>query len=180
LPALTAKSPPRDASYLYSTKPWNAYIPNGEPEGSVFKPLQTATLKTIAAFLNSREGGTLLIGVADDGTVFGLESDYASLRKPGKDDRDLFGLHLTQAIVNSVGMAASANVSHQILEVGGRDLCRVQVRPSAFPVEAEVVEVDRRGQHEKKRVFYGRFGNGTRPIRDAAERERYQLQVWGP
>ena len=46
--------------------------------------------------------------------------------------------------------------------------------------EAEVVEVDKKGQHTKKTVFYGRFGNGTRAIADAAQRDRYRLQVWGP
>lgn len=175
--------PPKESAHLEYKATFRTHAtegPNGEPAGAVFKPLQTATLKTIAAFLNSREGGTLLIGVADDGSVFGLESDYASLRKEGKDDRDLFGLHLTQAIVNSVGMAAAANISHEILEVAGKDLCRVHVRPSAFPVEAEVVEVDKGGQHVKKWLFYGRFGNGTRPITDPEERERYQVQVWGP
>jgi len=45
--------------------------------------LETAVLKTIAAFLNSAEGGTLLIGVADDGTIHGIESDYATL-PPGR------------------------------------------------------------------------------------------------
>jgi type I restriction enzyme R subunit len=43
--------------------------------GEPYKPLETATLKTVAAFANSRDGGTLLIGVADDGSVFGLASD---------------------------------------------------------------------------------------------------------
>jgi hypothetical protein len=43
-----------------------------------------------------------------------------------------------------------------------------------------VVEMDKNGQHVKKKLFYGRFGNGTRPITDSTERERYQLQVWGP
>ena len=151
----------------------------GEAAGELFKPLQTASLKTVAAFLNSREGGTLLIGVADDGSVFGLESDYATLRKSGKDDRDLFGLHLNQALINSVGMAAAANVTQEILPVGGKDLCRVHVKPSSFPVEAVVVEVDGNGQHVKKTLFYGRFGNGTRAITDPAERERYKVQVWG-
>ncbi len=122
----------------------------------------------------------MLIGVADDGSVFGLGSDYATLRKPGKDERDLFGLHLNQALINSVGMAAATNVGQEILEVAGRDLCRVHVKPSSFPVEAEVVEVDENGQHRKKRLFYGRFGNGTRATTDPSERERYQLQVWRP
>ena len=40
-----------------------------------------------------------------------------------------------------------------------------------------MVEVDKNGQHVKKTVFYGRFGNGTRPITDPADRERYVAQV---
>ncbi len=168
--------PPKEGAHLE----YKATLRTRADSGELFKPLQTASLKTVAAFLNSREGGTLLIGVADDGSVFGLEGDYATLRKDGKDDRDLFGLHLNQAIINSVGLAAAANVRQEILEVGGKDLCRVHIKPSGFPVEAEVVEVDRSEQHLKKRVFYGRFGNGTRAITDPTERERYKLQVWGP
>ena len=76
------------------------------PGGEVYKPLEGSSLKTIAAFLNSREGGTLLIGVADDGTVYGLDSDYASLHKNGKDDRDLFQLHLANLVSSSMGDAA--------------------------------------------------------------------------
>ncbi len=48
-----------------------------------------------------------------------------------------------------------------------------------MPIEAEVVEVDKKGQHKKKVAFYGRFGNGTREIADTTERDRYRLQVWG-
>ena len=122
----------------------------------------------------------MLIEVADDGSVFGLDSDYATPRKPGKDERDRFGLHLNQALINSVSESAAANVRQEILSVAGEDLCRVHVRPSSFPVEAEVVEVDNNGQHQKKRHFYGRFGNGTRAITAPTERERYKVQVWGP
>ena len=49
----------------------------------VSKVMETAVLKMVAAFLNSREGGTLLVGVADDGSVLGLESDYLTLRNNG-------------------------------------------------------------------------------------------------
>ncbi|MDQ3862636.1 MAG: ATP-binding protein, partial [Actinomycetota bacterium] len=125
-------------------------------------------LMTVAAFLNSREGGTLLIGVADDGSVFGLDSDHATLRKPGKDERDLFSLHLNQALINSVGMAATANVSQEILEVGGKDLCRVHVKPSSFPVEATVVEVDKNGQHVKKNSSTA--ASATAPARSQTSR----------
>lgn len=180
--------PPKEGRYIEYKSTLRTRAREGDAEepagtaGEVFKPLETASLKTIAAFLNSKEGGTLLIGVKDDGSVFGLESDYASLRsakKADKDDRDLFGLHLNQAVINSVGQAAAVNVIHEILQVGGENLCRVHVRPSSFPVEARVTEVDKQGQHQKKVLFYGRFGNATRPIKDASELERYKQQIWG-
>ncbi len=45
-------------------------------EAGVNKKLEEVIIKTIAAFANS-QGGTLLIGVADDGDVIGLEPDYS-------------------------------------------------------------------------------------------------------
>ena len=146
--------------------------------GEVFKPLETASVKTVAAFANAPDGGTLLIGVADDGSVHGLASDYASLHKDGKDDRDLFQLHLAQVLINALGETAASSVSVQLHTVDGHDLCRVHVPPSSFPVDAHVV-VDRKGQLEKKTAFFVRIGNGTRDITDATERQRYVAQRWG-
>ena len=103
-----------------------------------------------------------------------------SEKRADKDDRDLFGLHMNQAVMNSVGLAAAVNVSYEIVEVGGGDLRRVHVTPSRFPVEARVTRVDGRGQHRKKVAFYGRFGNATRPLTNEAELERYKQQIWGP
>jgi len=146
--------------------------------GEVFKPLETASLKTIAAFLNSPAGGTLLIGVADNATVVGLDSDYASLAKEGKDNADLFQLHLTQIVQTSMGDAATANVSTQIHTIDGNSLCRVHVKPSAFPVEAEVTLL-KDGQHWKKTAFYIRLNNKTHEITDADEKQKYIAQRWG-
>lgn len=42
------------------------------------KKLEDVVVKTLAGFAN-RVGGTLLIGVADDGTIRGLERDYNCL-----------------------------------------------------------------------------------------------------
>lgn len=145
--------------------------------GEVDKPLETATIKTVAAFLNSRDGGTLLLGVDNGGTPAGLELDYAPLRKPGKNDRDLFQLHLVNVLAASMGDAAVANITVQLHSVDGKDLCRVHVRPSAFPVEAKVV-VDHKGQFERRTAFYVRLGNGTREISDPMERQRYIAGRW--
>ena len=108
--------------------------------------------------------------MADDGRVHGLTSDYRSLHKPGKDDRDVFVSHLVQALINGLGETAASNVAIQLHAVDGRDLCRAHVPPSAFPVDANVA-VDRGGQLEKKTAFYVRIGNGSREITDAGERQ---------
>ena len=54
-----------------------------------------AVLKTIAAFLNA-EGGDLLIGVADDKTVTGIEADRF-------DNDDRFLLHLSHVVTQGRG-----------------------------------------------------------------------------
>lgn len=131
--------------------------------------LETSVLKTIAAFLNGAEGGTLLIGVADDGTVHGLDSDYATLRKEGRGDRDVFQLHLANIIGASMGDAAGTAVSAQFHSVDGHDLCRVHVRPSAVPVEAKV-SVEKNGQIKKTTVFYVRRLNGRGRCRTPSAR----------
>ncbi len=146
-------------------------------KGERSKLVESANTKTVAAFLNSEFGGTLVIGVADDGSVVGLEHDYATLRRRGKSDADLFLLHLNQLVENAVGLAAAANVTTTIHQPDGHDLCRVHVEPSGHPVEAEVMVPDKQGQFGRKRLFYVRLNNGTRAIED--ERERYIAQRWG-
>jgi hypothetical protein len=57
--------------------------------------MQMSVLKTIAGFLNAK-GGTLLIGVADDGEVLGLEAD-------GFPNEDKMGLHLVNLVRDRIG-----------------------------------------------------------------------------
>jgi type I restriction enzyme R subunit len=156
---------------------YKSTLRTGADTGDVIKVLETAVVKTVAAFANSRHGGTLLIGVADDGSVHGLSSDYASLAKPGKDDRDLFLLHLSQVLINGLGAAAASAVSTQIHHVDGQDLCRVHVPPSSFPIDASV-KVEKNGQLLSKIAFYIRIGNGTREV-DGTERQKYISARWG-
>lgn len=114
----------------------------------------------------------------DSGQVAGIASDYDSLRKEGKDDRDRFKLHLANICAASFGAAAAANISAQILNVEGHDLARVHVKPAGFPVDAEVT-VDRKGQLEKKTAFYIRLNNGTVEL-DEAERQKFVSTRWPP
>jgi type I restriction enzyme R subunit len=147
--------------------------------GEKSRLVESAAIKTVAALLNSEFGGTLLIGVGDGGHIVGLEHDYATLRREGRDDADLFVLHLNQLVENAVGLAAAANVATTIHRVDGHDVCRVHVEPSGHPVEAEVTVVDERGQHRRERRFFIRLNNATRAIEDERDRQRYIAQRWG-
>ncbi len=144
--------------------------------GQVSKPRETQILRTIAAFSNSRDGGTLLIGVTDAGVPCGLAGDYASLRRHGKNDRDVFQLHLINIVVSSMGAAAAANVSAQFHTIDGADVCRVHVQPSALPVDAKV-STEKNGQLYKKTAFYVRIGNSTHEL-SATEKAKYLLNRW--
>ncbi len=146
--------------------------------GEKSKLLESASIKAVAAFLNSEFGGTLLIGVADDGDVVGLEHDYATLRKEGRGDADRFLLHLNQLIENAVGLAAAANVTTTIHHVDGHDLCRVHVEPSGHPVSAEVAVADEKGQVMRRSVFCIRLNNAVQAVDDEGEIQRYVSQRW--
>jgi hypothetical protein len=103
--------------------------------GAVSKRLEDAALKAIAAFAN-KHGGTLLIGVRDDGTVPGLGPDLASL-----GSRDKFDLHLTNLIKERLSpgfRAGCVSVSYPIHE--GVLVCRVDVKRSRDPVYLYVAD----------------------------------------
>ena len=59
------------------------------------KKIEIAVLKTITAFLNT-DGGTLLIGVADNGKIVGIDHD-------GFSSNDKFYQHYTNLIQNHIG-----------------------------------------------------------------------------
>lgn len=106
-------------------------------------------LETLAAFANT-EGGTLLVGVDDDGCVNGW---------PG-DDQDL------SAIVNQIVETLRITPRITIADVGGRRLLLVEVRAGEDP------PVTCRGR------YYQRIGNSTREL-PAAELGRFFLRRSG-
>src|SRR5690625_1024422 len=63
------------------------------------KKMEEVIMKSIVAFANG-EGGKLLIGVADDGEILGLQNDYNTLKNA---DKDYFELHLRNLINHAFG-----------------------------------------------------------------------------
>ena len=90
------------------------------------KHVTHAVLKTIAAFLNT-EGGDLLIGVADDGTVLGIEHDRL-------ENDDKFMRHLAQVVRNGLGVSASTCIDPRTQVVEGKTVCLVSCQRSPEPV----------------------------------------------
>ncbi len=125
-------------------------------KGAANSKLEQAVLKTIAAFSNA-EGGTLLIGVNDEGEVIGLDYDYTSL----KGNRDEFELHLRNLINQNFGkIFASNNIEITFPISDGYELCHIEVKRAINPVY--LTFVDKNGVKAEK--FYIRSGNSSQEL----------------
>lgn len=133
-------------------------------EGRINRSLETVVIKTLAGYMNSR-GGTLLIGVADDGSVVGLESDYSALKKP---DRDGFEQVLMTSVASKLGADACHCVQALFHSVESKDVCRVIVSPAHRPVYV------RDGETPK---LYVRTGVSTREL-NVQEAINYTATRW--
>jgi predicted HTH transcriptional regulator len=99
-------------------------------ENKLNRALEGVALKTLAGYMNGN-GGTLLIGVADDGSITGLERDYTTLKKR---DRDGFEQALMTAVATKLGADACHTVQMLFHSLESRDVCRVMVAPAHRPV----------------------------------------------
>jgi hypothetical protein len=140
-------------------------IAQGEGESNEFKSsfrydykqlkmnrvLESVIIKAISGFLNTR-GGSLLIGVADDGTILGLEPDYNTLNRK---DSDGYTQLLMSTIADRLGTPVCRLVRILFYKHEGKEVCRVIVLPSPIPVYT---------REEKLVHFYIRTASGTREM----------------
>ena len=159
--------PDRESLYLEykSTLRWDIKLQQKS------KIIETAAIKTIAGFANSWYGGTLLIGVADNGSIHGLEDDYNTFSKHGQiGDHDLWGQHLQNLIHHRLGAYALSLVTWKFHKINGNDLARININPSAHPIH------DHKGKQE---TFWQRTPVSTLAITDPKERSRIIAARWG-
>lgn len=119
----------------------------------VSRALEQVIVKSIAGLMNAH-GGVLLIGVADNGEILGIESDMQML--PRRKDIDSYENHLVTLLESGLGAAPTANTRIQFEQVDSNTVCRVVVRRASSPVWTKI-----KGQDD---VFYVRLGNSTRPL----------------
>ncbi|MFT4394629.1 helix-turn-helix domain-containing protein [Gordonia lacunae] len=134
--------------------------------------MEQVIVKTVSAFLNS-DGGTLLIGVADDGTPLGLEPDFATLKVP---DADRFELWLRDLLTTTLGQNTAAAVGITVEAVtrttasAAVPVCRLTCSPSPRPVYL------RAGKNAPPE-FWVRAGNSTRQLTVDAAAD-YVMHRW--
>lgn len=135
-------------------------------ENKINKALEQTIVKTVAAFLNSEKGGSLLIGVGDSGEIIGLKNDYKTL---GKKNRDGYENFLTTMLLGQFGKNCAPLIELSFNDLSGQDVCWVKTKPSPKPVFVK----DGYAEH-----LYIRAGNSTRQL-STKEAIDYCKQRWG-
>jgi len=102
-----------------STLRWNLAADKAD------KAIENSALKTIVAFLNT-EGGTLFVGVKDDGNILGIEKDQFL-------NEDKFLLHFASLLNDRIGKHYIEHIEWGLREVKGKKILRVTCKPSPSP-----------------------------------------------
>lgn len=96
--------------------------------------MEHAVLKTLAAFMNAK-GGTLFIGVNDEGEPVGLHQDNFS-------NEDQLLLHLDNLIKSKLGGGAFASIKTAFSELDGHRFLAVECEPAQSPVFLKNGQID--------------------------------------
>lgn len=134
--------------------------------------LRFVVLKTIAAFLNT-EGGTLLIGVEDDGGIYGIEQDFPHVqRKPGRQNRDGFEGHLWDNITSKIGLPFTQYIKIRFEQLENKTVCAVDVSKASQPAFL----ISQKDKNLKE--FYIRPGNQTNSLDMKDMYEHLRMKKW--
>jgi hypothetical protein len=118
---------------------------------SVNKDLYEPVMKNVVAFMNA-DGGTLLIGVDDEGQILGLEPDFQTMKKGNADSfENIFNM----AFNRMVGAEYRHYVDLTFPELEGKVVCVIAVQPSAQPAYMTFKGTEK---------FYIRTGNGSQSL----------------
>ncbi|MEA3416470.1 MAG: ATP-binding protein [Thermodesulfobacteriota bacterium] len=93
------------------------------------KNVEKSSLKTVVAFLNT-DGGSLLIGVDDGGTITGLQEEMDKFHKKSEDK---FLLHFNNLIKDKIGEDFYPFVEYHIVNIDEMKVLFVECKPSTSP-----------------------------------------------
>jgi len=133
-------------------------------EGIINKKLEYVVVKTAAAFLNS-DGGTIIIGVDDEGNILGLEKDFKTLSKQNVDG---FELHLRQIVKKYLGDIFAKYLKISFPKIEDKEICVIKISKSGKPVFMN---------YEGSESFLVRNGNASIPL-NRKEQSEYEKLQW--
>jgi predicted HTH transcriptional regulator len=131
----------------------------------VNKELEGVIAKSIAAFSNGK-GGSLLIGVDDEGHILGLENDISTLKRK---DIDFFENTLRTFLNKTFSVSLvtqNLHISFPVIEE--KAICRIDIDQAKSPVFVELTK-----NSQKSERFYVRSGNTSQEIQSLSEMNEY-------
>jgi hypothetical protein len=117
--------------------------------------MELAVLKTLAGFLNT-SGGTLVVGVSDDGSAVGIDVD-------GFENEDKMSLHLVNLVKNRMGTTAMTNLHVRFDDHNGNRVMVIKCLKSPTAIFVKDGETER---------FYIRTGPATNEL-PASQTQEY-------
>lgn len=133
--------------------------------GEVNRALEKTIARTLAAFMNTK-GGTLVVGVSDEGAVLGIEADMRTLRSK---DRDGWEQHLRNVLNSYLSKENAALITVSFADVRDKTVAILRAEPHVRPVfltDGPATE------------FYVRSGNTTQLL-DVKQALAYVEQRFG-
>lgn len=114
------------------------------------KKMSEKILREVSAFMNSEPAGTILIGVADDGKIVGVEREY-KVANPQKGNWDGYELFLTNKLNDLLSSSNPSNFyrisRHQ---VNGKVICSIKTTKVDKPILANEKLYIRSGTQSKE------------------------------
>ncbi len=112
------------------------------------KDIELASMKTLVAFMNS-EGGTLIVGVEDNGNILGTYLDNFP-------NEDKLLLHFNNLIKQHIGLALAKFITFKAFTLEDKTIIVADCRKADAPVYLRI----KPGEEE----FYIRVGPGSRGL----------------
>jgi len=97
-------------------------------KGTKEKYIEKSVLKTIVGFLNT-DGGTLLVGIDDDGIVKGVQSEIEKFHQ----NKDRLLLHFKNLLKDQIGEEFYPDINYRIVDINNKDVLLVECIASQTP-----------------------------------------------
>jgi hypothetical protein len=130
-----------------------------------------SSMKTIAGFANSDEGGILLLGVTDDNEIIGIDDDIMTMKKPDKDGYRLYVLQEIEKYFSKIFVINFIKIKYY--EVDSKTLMVLNISPSN-----ESIFFESKDGKNLSPKFFIRIDNSTKEL-IGQELSNYVIQQFG-